>query len=209
MNKKEYFKFNLQQQVTFINNQLVEGKSLTSTCKELLIAKSSVLAKFKKHGYKLVGSQYILKQIPEKENFKDIAKVSKLEEVAADLQEDKSVLENTNIVQKNENDVKKTDDVKIASDNTEQGEKNSKKDKNNTDKEKKTKLKAKVGRPQKYKKDHNGKNIDKKKFTLEIDKTVYKALKHKKNEEGIAINTFVEELLRKAIDEKYFKNNIE
>jgi len=209
MEKIEYLKLNLEQQVNYINNELIEGKSLTATCKELLLAKSSVLAKFKKHGYKLVGSQYILKQIPKKQNPDELTKEPELAEVAADLQDDKKVLENTNIVQENENDVKQSNDDKNASDNIEQSENTVKKVKNVGKKEKKTKLKAKVGRPQKYKKDHDGKNIDKKKFTLEIDKKVYKALKHKKNEEGIAINTFVEELLRKAIEDKYFKNNIE
>lgn len=206
MNKHEYYKLNLQEQVNYINNQLVEGKSLNATCKEMLIAKSSILAKFKKHSYKLVGGKYILKEIPEKQNSKELAKEPELAEVAADLQEDKSVLENTKTVQENEKDVKQSNDDKNVSDDNIQSENKVKKV---GKKEKKMELKAKVGRPQKYKKDHNGKNIDKKKFTLEIDKTVYKALKHKKNEEGIAINAYVEDLLRKAIDDKYFKNNIE
>lgn len=113
-----------------------------------------------------------------------------LEAVAVDLP--------TSTPQEMETDAKQTNEVNIESEPSKTG--------NGTKKEKKIQLKAKVGRPQKYKKDNLGKNIDKKKFTLEIDKKVYKALKRKKTEEDIAINIFVEDLLKKSIEEKYFKN---
>ncbi len=60
----------------------------------------------------------------------------------------------------------------------------------------------KVGRPQKYNKDEYGKNLDKKKLTLEIGNRVYKALQVKKAIEEITINTYVEQL-EKSIESKY------
>jgi predicted HicB family RNase H-like nuclease len=197
MDKKEYFKLTLEQKVNYINKEMKEGKSFNSTCKEISIVKGDTLAKLKKHGYKLIDNQYILKQIPEKQNIKEGAKELQLDGVAVDdLQDGKKMLEGTSNVQKAETTVEQINEDGSISD----------KIKTVLSKEGKPKLKAKVGRPQKYKKDHSGKNIDKKKFTLEIDKNVYKALKHKKIKENIAINIFVEDLLRKAIEDKYFKN---
>jgi len=197
MDKREYLKLTIEEQVNYINQEMKQGKSLTATCKELLVTKSSTLAKFKKHGYKLINGQYILKQIPEEQNLKG-AKELQLADVAAELQDDEKLSEVTSSIKENENEtiVNQSNKVEIKPNKV----------KNTASKEKKSQLKAKVGRPQKYKKDRDGKNIDKKKFTLEIDKKVYKALKHKKNNENIAINIFVEDLLRKAIEDKYFKN---
>lgn len=58
----------------------------------------------------------------------------------------------------------------------------------------------KVGRPAKYSKGH----IELKKLTLEIDKDVYNALQFKKITENIAINKFIEELLKENIEQCYF-----
>lgn len=58
----------------------------------------------------------------------------------------------------------------------------------------------KVGRPQKYSKGHT----ELKKLTLEIDKSVYTALQFKKITENIAINKFIEDLLKKNIEQCYF-----
>lgn len=195
MDKKEYLKLNFEQQVNYINQEMKQDKSLAATCKEISVTKSVTLAKLKKHGYKLVENEYILKQIPEKQNLKE-AKELKSDNVSAELKDSEKLLDNENSVQENETTVNQSNEVEITSDNV----------KHDTSKAEKSQLKAKAGRPQKYKKDRDGKNIDKKKFTLEIDKKVYKALKHKKNTENIAINIFVEELLRKAIEDKYFKN---
>ena len=209
MNRKEYFKLTLEQQVNYINEKMKKGKSFNATCKDILLAKGGVSAKFKKHGYKLIENQYILKQVPEKQNLKEYEKEPQLDGVTINLQEDNKVIENASTVQENETDVNQSNEVKSVSDNIEPLEEISKKINSIVNKEKKTQLKAKVGRPQKYKKDHVGKNIDKKKFTLEIDKQVYKALKSKKREEEFTINYFVEELLRKTIEDKYFKDVIE
>ncbi|MBU3189670.1 hypothetical protein K9O30_07015 [Clostridium bowmanii] len=199
MDKKEYSKLTLEQKVNYINKEMNEGKSFNSTCKGISVAKGGTLAKLKKHGYKLIDNQYILKQIPEKQNIKEGAKELKLDgAIVDDLQDGKEILEGTSNLQNTETTVEQINDDESISDKT----------KKVLSKEEKPKLKAKVGRPQKYKKDHAGKNIDKKKFTLEIDKKVYKALKNKKIEEKIAINTFVEDLLRKAIEDKYFKNMV-
>ena len=202
MNKKEYFKSTLEEQVNYINQKMNEGKSFNDTCKEILLLKGGVSNKFKKNGYKLIEGQYLLKQIPEKQYLNEKAIDPNLDEVTIEIQDAKEMLE----------DLIATQESEIAlslSDENENIEEIIKPVVSLTIKEKKAKSKSKVGRPQKYKKDHEGRNIDKKKFTLEIDKKVYKALKHKKTEEGIAINIFVEELLRNAIEDKYFKNNKE
>ncbi|NNU75315.1 hypothetical protein [Clostridium estertheticum] len=218
MNKKEYFKSTLEEQVNYINQKMNEGKSFNDTCKEILLLKGAVLNKFKKHGYKLIEGQYILKQMPEKHNLNEDSIEPSLDEVVSEIQDAKEILENLIVTQESEialslsNENENIENENIENENTEEGinpaQSITSKGKNNDNKEKKTKLKAKVGRPQKYKKDHEGKNIDKKKFTLEIDKKVYKALKHKKTEEGIAINLYVEDLLRKDIEDKYFRKSI-
>ena len=229
MNKKEYFKSTLEEQVNYINQKMNEGKSFNDTCKEILLLKGGVSNKFKKHGYKLIEGQYLLKQIPEKQYFDEKEKEPILDEVAVDIQDAKEVLEDLIATKESEialslsNEIENLDtenienknieNENIENENTEESIKPVEgimsKGKNNDNKDKKAKSKSKAGRPQKYKKDHEGKNIDKKKFTLEIDKKVYKALKHKKTEEGIAINIFVEELLRNAIEDKYFKKSNE
>ncbi|MCB2358171.1 hypothetical protein [Clostridium estertheticum] len=214
MNKKEYFKSTLEEQVNYINQKMNEGKSFNDTCKEILLIKGGVLNKFKKHGYKLIEGQYILKQIPEKHNLNEDSIEPSLDEVVSEIQDAKEILENLIVTQESEIALSlSNENENIENENTEEGinpaQSITSKGKNNDNKEKKTKLKAKAGRPQKYKKDHEGKNIDKKKFTLEIDKKVYKALKHKKTEEGIAINLYVEDLLRKDIEDKYFRKSIQ
>jgi len=213
MNKKEYFKSTLEEQVNYINQKMNEGKSFNDTCKEILLLKGGVSNKFKKHGYKLIEGQYLLKQIPEKQYSNEELKEPNLDEVAIEIQDAKEVLEDLIVKQESEIALSLSNEIENAeNENVEESitqvEGITSKGKNNDNKEKKTKAKAKAGRPQKYKKDHEGKNIDKKKFTLEIDKKVYKALKHKKTEEGIAINIYVEDLLRKAIEDKYFKKSI-
>ena len=205
MNKKEYFKSTLEEQVNYINQKMNDGKSFNDTCKEILLLKGGVSNKFKKHGYKLIEGQYLLKQIPEKQ---ERVKEPKLDEAALEIQDAKEVLEDLIVTQENEIALSlSNENENIENENINPIESTLGKVKN-TEKEKKTKLKSKAGRPQKYKKDREGKNIDKKKFTLEIDKKVYKALKHKKAEEGIAINIYVEDLLRGAIEDKYFNKNI-
>ena len=196
-----------------------EGKSFNDTCKEILLLKGGVSNKFKKHGYKLIEGQYLLKQIPEKQYSDEKKKETDLDEAAIEIQDAKEMLEDLIATQESEialslsNENENIENENIENENTDESikpvESKMSREKNKENKEKKAKLKVKAGRPQKYKKDHEGKNIDKKKFTLEIDKKVYKALKHKKTEEGIAINIFVEELLRNAIEDKYFKNNSE
>lgn len=58
----------------------------------------------------------------------------------------------------------------------------------------------KVGRPAKYSKGHS----ELKKLTLEIDKNIYNALQLKKITEKIIVNKFIEDLLRKNIEQSYF-----
>lgn len=56
--------------------------------------------------------------------------------------------------------------------------------------------KPKVGRP--------ARKNPVKKLTIEIDETVYKALKFKQVAESITINRYIEQLLRQDIEELYF-----
>ncbi len=56
--------------------------------------------------------------------------------------------------------------------------------------------KPKVGRP--------ARENPVKKLTIEIDETVYKALKFKQVAESITINRYIEQLLRQDIEELYF-----
>ncbi|MCD3232428.1 hypothetical protein [Clostridium botulinum] len=57
-----------------------------------------------------------------------------------------------------------------------------------------------VGRPRKYSKE----KTELKKLTLEINREVYNALQFKKINEGLVINKYIEDLLRKNIDKIYF-----
>ena len=51
MNKEQFNKLELLNQIDYINNQLEEKKSLTSICKELGIGRSTIRDRFEKIGY--------------------------------------------------------------------------------------------------------------------------------------------------------------
>jgi len=208
VNKSEYLKLTIEQQISYINKKMNEGKSLNATCREIPLTKSTVTAKFRKHGYKLFENQYVPKVISDHESLNRNSEELELDEIVAEEQNEKEP-EDKSILQSKESTEKQLDEAKSEAANIGSNRKKSSKTEESIKKEKKTKSKSPVGRPQKYKKDHAGKNIDKKKFTLEIDKKVYKALKRKKIEEKIAINIYVEDLLRRTIEDKYFKNPVD
>lgn len=66
-------------------------------------------------------------------------------------------------------------------------------------------VKRNVGRPQKHEKDGKGNKINKSKMTIEIDNNVITALRLKKTLEGITINDYIEDILYKNIEKKYFE----
>ena len=52
MNKEEFDKLNILEQIDYINKELSSGKSITNTCKEIGIGRSTISDRFKKAGYK-------------------------------------------------------------------------------------------------------------------------------------------------------------
>ena len=111
MDKREYLKLTLEQQVNYINKEMEDGKGLNAICKKISVDKGATLARLKKNNYKLIESQYILKQIPEKQNLKGCAKELQLDGVAVELNDGKELLEGTNIVQKNETTINQSNEV--------------------------------------------------------------------------------------------------
>ena len=59
MNKQEFQALPIQNQIDYLNTQLLEGKSISGTCREIGISKS-VCAKYKSHNYIIVDNQYTL-----------------------------------------------------------------------------------------------------------------------------------------------------
>lgn len=51
MNKKEFNRLNILEQVEYINNSLIDGSTVTKVCKDIGIARSTVGGRFKKEGY--------------------------------------------------------------------------------------------------------------------------------------------------------------
>ena len=58
MNKEEFNKLEVMDQIEYINQKLKET-SLTKICDEVGIARSTIRGRFKKLGYELVDNQYI------------------------------------------------------------------------------------------------------------------------------------------------------
>jgi len=59
MNKLTFQALPIQNQIDYLNTQLLEGKSISGTCREIGISKS-VCAKYKSHNYIIVDNQYTL-----------------------------------------------------------------------------------------------------------------------------------------------------
>ena len=59
MNKLTFQALPIQSQIDYLNTQLLEGKSISGTCREIGISKS-VCAKYKSHNYIIVDNQYTL-----------------------------------------------------------------------------------------------------------------------------------------------------
>jgi len=59
MNKQDFQALSIQNQINYINTKLLEGKSISGTCREIGISKS-VCAKYKSHNYIIVDNQYTL-----------------------------------------------------------------------------------------------------------------------------------------------------
>jgi len=59
MNKLTFQALTIQNQIDYLNTQLLEGKSISGTCREIGISKS-VCAKYKSHNYIIVDNQYTL-----------------------------------------------------------------------------------------------------------------------------------------------------
>ena len=59
MNKQEFQALPIQNQIEYLNTQLLEGKSISGACREIGISKS-VCAKYKSHNYLIVDNQYTL-----------------------------------------------------------------------------------------------------------------------------------------------------
>jgi len=59
MNKLTFQALPIQNQIDYLNTQLLEGKSISGTCREIGISKS-VCAKYKSHHYIIVDNQYTL-----------------------------------------------------------------------------------------------------------------------------------------------------
>ncbi|BDR82584.1 DNA-binding protein [Clostridium tetani] len=51
MNKKEFNRLNILEQVEYINNSLIDGSTVTKVCRDIGIARSTVGGRFKKEGY--------------------------------------------------------------------------------------------------------------------------------------------------------------
>ena len=61
MNKVEFQKLPLPEQINYYNDRMSQGKSMSNISIEIGISKS-ISAKFKGHGYELIDNKYILKE---------------------------------------------------------------------------------------------------------------------------------------------------
>lgn len=184
MKREEFQGMKLVDQVNYINENMAQEQSLSQVCNELGISKS-ISAKFLSHNYYLdkTSKQYILKQIEGQETLfnkpqeKEKAEIDTITLPKVIIEPQTSTITRT-----------PTEESHIETYNFPLP----------------TEVIKKTGRPQKYIKDAEGKNLEKKKLTLEIDNRTFKALQVKKALEGITLNAYVEELLSKYIDKKYF-----
>lgn len=58
MDREDFFKLSLTEQIDFFNSRMNDGYSITKIANELGISKS-ISEKFKKNGYKLIENQFI------------------------------------------------------------------------------------------------------------------------------------------------------
>lgn len=182
MDKKEFKSKSIVERIEYINSEMKKGKSYSAICRELGISKGSLGTTLKNHGYKLIDNQYVLTQIEGQGSlFTNNVGEDKQEMNVIDVQSDRQI------------DTEKGENMESNIIRPLQNEPLKKENKRN------------VGRPQKHEKDGQGNKINKSKMTIEIDNKVITALRLKKTLEKISINDFVEDLLSKNIEEKYFK----
>jgi hypothetical protein len=84
MNREEFLKLSLSEQVEYYNTLLAEGQSLSQIEKDIGISNSKI-QNFKEHGYKLIENQLILQQIEEQEKLLADVEVTDTELFNADL----------------------------------------------------------------------------------------------------------------------------
>lgn len=99
MNKEQFNKLELLDQINYINNQLEENKSLTSICKELGIGRSTIRDRFEKINYMYSKT---LKKYLHNESITDVQQDSgNLNNrcTTMDIQSDKNYIV-TNVIQK-------------------------------------------------------------------------------------------------------------
>lgn len=65
MNREKFDKLSILEQIDYINKELSEGKTITNTCKEIGIGRSTISDRFKKVGYKYCNESLIYKSIIE------------------------------------------------------------------------------------------------------------------------------------------------
>jgi len=70
MNKEEFLKKTLIEQVNYFNERMEQGESIRGISKNLGINKA-ITIKFEKHNYKLINGKYILEQIEGQESKKN------------------------------------------------------------------------------------------------------------------------------------------
>ena len=76
MKKDQFNKLDIDKQIEYFNNQLLEGKSLTSICKDMGIGRSTISDRFKKANYKYNKSNNQYELIENNDSITDVIKTN-------------------------------------------------------------------------------------------------------------------------------------
>lgn len=163
--------------------------NITDLCKQLGIGRSTFYENRDKLGIKKQGDKYIipdkLLQLPGQYSLlEDTEPKESIKHMKKEEKQPEGEISSQRIQEKSEENIKPIE-VKKREEGLEVSEMREE-----------SQEKPKVGRP--------ARKNPVKKLTIEIDETVYKALKFKQVAESITINRYIEQLLRQDIEELYF-----
>ena len=180
MDIKEVNRNDIKQLVEYTNQELAKGRTQENISKEdFNMSIDWLRKKLTSNGYKRILNEYVKmdQQIEGQESF--INNINT--EATQEPQEGEKAIKDINTPVKKEVLKKADNEVETMQEE----------------------IKKSVGRPKKYIKDSNGSNAEKSKVTFEIDNKILKALRFKKVSQGIALNSYIEQLLKDNIEPKY------
>ncbi|TGA61446.1 hypothetical protein E5F31_06275 [Clostridioides difficile] len=82
----------IKEQIQYINNKLLEGNTLTNTCKDIGIGRTTIRNRFKQHGYEFNPAKKLYISIIEVVELESSSKV-----VMGDTSNDNTLIDTTNI----------------------------------------------------------------------------------------------------------------